>query len=409
MTSELVSEPVFRLMYRSRSLIPSADRKVELGVLFSGARSFNKSQGITGALLTSGDWFVQILEGDQARVQALYERISADPRHDTITMLAAGDAHGQVFARWAMARVAENGETDIPLIRHQDGIAPAASRPSTPDQEALLSVMRAAVREEPTAEVIQAAVLKPAGEAASGREGFPEGPGMHLPGPLLGARAAKDPLARLLYDVAHRKPTPVNGTVEVFPAPAGPCDAVVAFTGHAAVAADVPESWVRDHLSGGGSGGHPQEALSVSFLGALSDRLGAPPAAVSVLLTAPRPSGPTPMVELRDSEHQDADWAADRTEVRCYEDEGGDGVLNLGLGPGGRWDVWMGFVGASRPVMSPRGLGKGRVLLETARAHAPDVLFASVPSSNARALRAFEAGGFRAIGAEVLFRTRPGR
>lgn len=408
MASDQVTERVFRLMYRSRSRIPSADRKAELGLLFSGARSFNKSQGITGALLVSGDWFVQVLEGDEARVRALYEHIAADRRHDAVTLLAAGDAHGQVFARWAMARLSEQGEADIPLIAHRDGIAPAASRASTPDQDALLTVMRAAAREAPTFEISPAALLDPVGEPASSRENLPEGPGMHLPGPLMRARAASDPLARLLHDAAHRKFPPVDDTVAVLPAPSGPCDVVLAFTGHAVVAADVPESWVRDHLSDHGGGGHRQEMLSVGFLGALSDRLGSYPAEVSILLTASKPVGSTPMVELRESDKRELDWAAYRADVRSYEDTDGYGVLNLGHGPGGRWDLWMGFAGASRPPLSlsPRGVGRARSLLETARAHAPDVLFASVPSSDARALRAFEAGGFHPIGAEVLFLTR---
>jgi len=44
---------VFRLIYRSRNTIPAQDRKVALGKLFGQARSRNKSQHITGALLVS--------------------------------------------------------------------------------------------------------------------------------------------------------------------------------------------------------------------------------------------------------------------------------------------------------------------------------------------------------------------
>jgi hypothetical protein len=41
----------FRLIYRSRNNIPADRRKTELGTLFSTARSNNKKQQITGALL----------------------------------------------------------------------------------------------------------------------------------------------------------------------------------------------------------------------------------------------------------------------------------------------------------------------------------------------------------------------
>ncbi|HEX3750816.1 MAG TPA: hypothetical protein VHW06_09650 [Streptosporangiaceae bacterium] len=52
-----------------------------------------------------------------------------------------------MFGRWAMARVSAEGEPDIPLIAHQDGISPASSRGTTPAQEAVLDVMRQATRD----------------------------------------------------------------------------------------------------------------------------------------------------------------------------------------------------------------------------------------------------------------------
>src|SRR5205823_2953007 len=66
---------VFRLMYRSHSLIPAGGRKAELGLLFTQARSQNKARGLTGALLVSDDWFVQVLEGEEQTVRALFARI----------------------------------------------------------------------------------------------------------------------------------------------------------------------------------------------------------------------------------------------------------------------------------------------------------------------------------------------
>jgi hypothetical protein len=45
-----------------------------------------------------------------------------------------------------MARVAADGQPDIPLIAHADGISPAASRGTTPEQDSLLAIMREATR-----------------------------------------------------------------------------------------------------------------------------------------------------------------------------------------------------------------------------------------------------------------------
>jgi hypothetical protein len=138
-------------MYRSRNVVPPEHRRKELGVLFTAARSNNKRQGITGALLVFEDWFVQVLEGDEPAVRALFTGIEHDQRHREVALLETQPAADRVFARWAMARVSDDGERDIPLIAHTDGISPAAGRPTTPEQDQLLSVMREAARSAPQA------------------------------------------------------------------------------------------------------------------------------------------------------------------------------------------------------------------------------------------------------------------
>ena len=147
-TAHRVDAVVYRLVYRSRSVIPEAERRAELGRLFSAARSHNKKKQITGALLLLGDVFVQTLEGDEDEVQALLARIEVDPRHDSLEVLDTGLVDGRVFGRWSMAKVADaHDEPDLPLIAHVRGISPAAPRgDSTPEQEAVLQVMREAAR-----------------------------------------------------------------------------------------------------------------------------------------------------------------------------------------------------------------------------------------------------------------------
>ncbi len=140
-----MDEAAFRLIYRSRNLIPDDQRKAELGTLFGEARSNNKRHGITGALLMSDDWFVQALEGDEAAVRALFAHIEKDARHDSVSVIETGEAQ-RVFAKWSMARVSADGEPDIALIAHVDGIHRAARQKTTSDQESVLDVMRAAAR-----------------------------------------------------------------------------------------------------------------------------------------------------------------------------------------------------------------------------------------------------------------------
>lgn len=142
----------FRLIYRSQNLIPPDSRRTELGALFSTARSNNKKQHITGALLLSGNWFVQVLEGEEAAVRALFSHIETDPRHDSVSLIDSRTVDGPLFSRWAMAKVAADDKPDIPLIAHVDGIHRAAGRGTTPEQEEILDVMRGAAREGQLAE-----------------------------------------------------------------------------------------------------------------------------------------------------------------------------------------------------------------------------------------------------------------
>lgn len=89
-----------------------------------------------------------MLEGEEGNVRALFAHIESDPRHDSVSVLQTGSVTAKVFARWAMAEMSDDGEPDIPLIAHADGISPASSRGTTPAQDEVLETMRAAARDE---------------------------------------------------------------------------------------------------------------------------------------------------------------------------------------------------------------------------------------------------------------------
>ena len=142
--SPTMLQEAFRLIYRSHDCTPPADRAAVRRDIFSTARANNKRAGVTGALLVTDHYFVQALEGDEASVRALFERIGADPRHEDVRLLDTRTVGERVFARWAMAEVSKLGGADIPL--HSDsgrkGLSRAAARPSTPDQDSVLRFMR---------------------------------------------------------------------------------------------------------------------------------------------------------------------------------------------------------------------------------------------------------------------------
>ena len=81
-------------------------------------------------------------------VRDLYAKIGKNRRHERVELLESGDVAGRVFGRWAMAKVAADGEPDIPLLANVDkgGISPAQPRPATAAQETVLGLMRRALR-----------------------------------------------------------------------------------------------------------------------------------------------------------------------------------------------------------------------------------------------------------------------
>lgn len=138
--------PCFRLIYRSRSLLPEDKAASESGLaeILKVARQNNQRLGITGALILYEEKqrFAQVLEGPEDTVKNLLARIKADPRHNSVEVREAGDAPARLFTRWAMALVLEHHEPDVPLIGTTGGIAEAAPWRVTPEQEAVLTRLR---------------------------------------------------------------------------------------------------------------------------------------------------------------------------------------------------------------------------------------------------------------------------
>jgi hypothetical protein len=208
------------------------------------------------------------------------------------------------------------------------------------------------------------------------------------------------PLATLLADAARGSFPPPDGTVDVLPPPPGPTQAVVGFTAHHVIAADVEPEEVRDKLEPGEVGA-PMNATFLSWLG---DRLGARPGMLDlVLITFGGQEDRSPIyLEPRDdlSDHPRVSRSrAYREDLQVYSDPDGAAVLMLGRGLARRWEVSI----EVDPAHRDRGLG--RTLAAAARRLVPQdqPLFAQVTPGNVASLRAFLAAGYRPIGSEVLF------
>jgi len=76
--------------------------KEELLALLKLARERNAAADITGMLLYKDGNFMQLLEGEEAGVKALYVKISGDRRHKGTVILLAGSIAKRSFPDWSM-------------------------------------------------------------------------------------------------------------------------------------------------------------------------------------------------------------------------------------------------------------------------------------------------------------------
>ncbi len=90
-----------QIIYLSRAT--QALTTMDLIGLLVRSRSHNQQVGITGSLVYGEGQFMQVLEGEEAAVRALYEAIVRDPRHRAILKLADKPVAGRIFAGWSMA------------------------------------------------------------------------------------------------------------------------------------------------------------------------------------------------------------------------------------------------------------------------------------------------------------------
>ena len=75
----------------------------------------NPELDITGLLLYNNGQYLQIIEGRKENVQALYQVISQDTRHEQVHILAEGSQIGRNFPDWAMGFKAIAGNQNLAL------------------------------------------------------------------------------------------------------------------------------------------------------------------------------------------------------------------------------------------------------------------------------------------------------
>jgi hypothetical protein len=91
---------MFYLVYVS--VAAESVAKDELLDILSKSRTANAEAGITGMLLYKDGNFMQVLEGEEDAVRALYARIRRDPRHLGIVTVVEGQRERRCFGDWSM-------------------------------------------------------------------------------------------------------------------------------------------------------------------------------------------------------------------------------------------------------------------------------------------------------------------
>ncbi|WP_158292139.1 BLUF domain-containing protein [Paracraurococcus ruber] len=120
-----VEEGLFRMVYVSRNAIPAASQEAEIARILEVSRRNNQAAGITGALLYSADSFAQALEGPEAAMEALYARLSRDPRHAEVLVISAGPVAARQFSQWSMAFAGRHDGLSFAAL--QGGLDPSAA------------------------------------------------------------------------------------------------------------------------------------------------------------------------------------------------------------------------------------------------------------------------------------------
>lgn len=94
-----------RIIYTSRA---RCDER-EMSSLLQAARVANMRWEITGALYLANGRFAQYLEGEEAAVAALFERICRDPRHADCCVADRRPISTRVYQGWSMACLPDAG------------------------------------------------------------------------------------------------------------------------------------------------------------------------------------------------------------------------------------------------------------------------------------------------------------
>ncbi|KMO35074.1 blue light sensor protein [Methylobacterium variabile] len=114
---------IHQLVYYSRNTVSGGDRAMltNMREILSVSQRNNSRDGITGFLIFDKTWFVQVLEGERAKVMETYNRIGWDNRHSAATIINVRDVQGRLFPNWTMGGAMRTPEVQEVYLQHGFG------------------------------------------------------------------------------------------------------------------------------------------------------------------------------------------------------------------------------------------------------------------------------------------------
>jgi hypothetical protein len=94
---------LIRLIYVSKAVDPQSLALTDS--ILHKAHTWNTQNDVSGVLCVGQGVFLQVLEGDRAKVTGLYARISADRRHKDLELIHCQSITQRRYGAWSMARV----------------------------------------------------------------------------------------------------------------------------------------------------------------------------------------------------------------------------------------------------------------------------------------------------------------
>ncbi len=103
-----MSDDLVQIIYASASAEEMSGPA--LADILASARRKNEARNISGMLVYHRGSFLQVLEGPEDAVNALFEKIQQDPRHGEINVLFHDKIPAKEFEDWSMGYIDTSGE-----------------------------------------------------------------------------------------------------------------------------------------------------------------------------------------------------------------------------------------------------------------------------------------------------------